>query len=143
MPKCVFYSLKVFLCQNMEEDVKINVKEMFNVTLWISFTLEIYMLHCVKKYMGPFRFFGTQKKLPVNMQIFENLRFLSAHFSKPPFSKKLFLTFTFTFFPYSGLKIFLDNKTHILAWKLTIKIHLKIAIFWERGFEAWLLPFWG
>ena len=29
MPKCVICSLKVFLSQNMEENVKINVKESF------------------------------------------------------------------------------------------------------------------
>ena len=59
---------------------------------------KIYILDYIKKYMGPFRFFGTQKKTPANLRIFQNLRFLSGHYSKPPFSRKFVLTFIYTTF---------------------------------------------
>ena len=92
--------------------------------------------------MGPIRFFSNPEKLPVNNQIFKNLRFLSVHFSKPLFSKKLFWHLFSHFLLYSGLKIFLDHKTHILAWKLTIKTHLKNCDF--KGFWSMTFyPFWG
>ena len=71
--------------------------KMFNLPLWSFFTLKIYMLDYVKKYMGPLRFFGTQKKMLANLCIFENQRFLRGHNSKPPFSRNLFLTFIYTF----------------------------------------------
>ena len=43
---------------------------------------KIYILDYIKKYMKPFRFFGTQKKTPANLRIFQNLRFLRGHYSK-------------------------------------------------------------
>ena len=105
---------------------------------------KIYILDYIKKYMGPFRFFGTQKKTPANLRIFQNLRFLSGHYSKPPFSRIFFWHLFTQLFPYFGIKTLLVQRKGIKTWKLAFKIHPKTSRFSEKGvLRHDFLPFYA
>ena len=68
---------------------------------------------------------------------------MCGHYSKPPFSKKLFLIFIFTFSSIFWFKnIFRPQNTHF-GMKTNHQNPSKKIDFWERGFEAWLFTLLG
>ena len=85
-----------------------------------------------KKVYETIQIFGTQKKTPANLSIFQNLWFLRSHYSKPPFLD-FFLTFIYAIYSIFWHKTLLVQRKGIKTWKIAFKIHPKTLQFSEKG----------